>query len=154
MFAVVQIGSKARRSPCITARIVLPAAGCARSTEGAWVSAAAAAVVCRNVRRVAFMASSPWRGVRMPLAGIGAIEARDALRGKRRLPKGARALAAREEDSGRAGVRHRSRGPCRPEPWERVEGCAGRDALDPNLDGSPSASRARWLHRRQGTGVG
>src|SRR5215207_11146586 len=87
MFAVVQIGSKARRSPCITARIVLPAAGCARSTEGAWVSAAAAAVVCRNVRRVAFMASSPWRGVRMPLAGIGAIEARDALRGKRRLRK-------------------------------------------------------------------
>ena len=53
---------------------------------------------------------------------------------------------------GRAGVRHRSRGPCRPEPWERVEGCAGRDALDPNFNGSPSASRARWLHRRQGTG--
>src|SRR5215210_2282383 len=86
MFAVVQIGSKARRSPCMTARMVLPAAGCARSTLGAWVSAAVAAVACRNVRRVVFMRPLPDRAKAGASRGPRSIYSRDAppLQGARR----------------------------------------------------------------------
>src|SRR5215218_8697975 len=68
MFAVVQIGSKARRSPCIAARTVLAAAGAvwARRTPGAPARAAAAAPDCSNVRRVVVIELSPralWPGL-------------------------------------------------------------------------------------------
>src|SRR3954469_18449417 len=80
MFAVVQIGSKARKSPCITARSVFPAAGvpCALRIPGAPASAAAAAVVCRKLRRVLIMV----------LPGIGAVAGLERLRhGKGRSGK-------------------------------------------------------------------
>src|SRR3954453_1157057 len=45
-----------------------------------------------------------------------------------------------------AGVHHRPRGSFRPELWEgKGRGVRGTRRLDPNLYGSRSASRARWL---------
>src|SRR5918998_2329012 len=82
MFAVVQIGSKARRSPCITARTVLAAAGAvwARRTPGALARAAAAAPDCSNVRRVVVMGVSP----RALWPGLAAIYSRRGRRGQAR----------------------------------------------------------------------
>src|SRR4051794_24802050 len=79
MFAVVQIGSKARRSPCMTARSVFPAAGVpwALRIPGAPASAAAAAVVCRKLRRVLIMV----------LPGIGAVAGLRLRHGKGRSGK-------------------------------------------------------------------
>ncbi len=53
MFAVVQIGSNDRRSPCMTARTVLLAAGrvCARTMPGAPAKAAAATPPFNTIRR-------------------------------------------------------------------------------------------------------
>src|ERR1700679_556388 len=61
MFAVVQIGSNERRSPCITARMVLAAAGCAwaRMMFGAVVATPAARPVRRIVRRDTPMCEFP-----------------------------------------------------------------------------------------------
>src|SRR5947208_2946416 len=75
MFAVVQIGSKARRSPCITARSVFAGVGvpCALRMPGAPASAAAAAVVCRKLRRVLIMVLPRIGAVK----GLSPIEARE-----------------------------------------------------------------------------
>src|SRR5262245_45932979 len=53
MLAVVQIGSSTVRSPCMTARTVLAAAGAdwAVSRPGAAAAALAARPVCKNLRR-------------------------------------------------------------------------------------------------------
>src|SRR5436305_13400368 len=64
MFAVVQIGSSERRSPCITARMVRAREGCARVMLGmpetaAAAAAAAAAVPCTKRRRVVRMEVLP-----------------------------------------------------------------------------------------------
>src|SRR5262245_13011909 len=52
MFAVVQIGSSERRSPCITARMVRAREGCAYVLCGSAVSAVVASVPCTKRRRV------------------------------------------------------------------------------------------------------
>src|SRR5689334_15962920 len=59
MFAVVQIGSNDRRSPCITPRIVLAGVACARAKAGANpVNAAAATPPFSTLRRVVVMRAS------------------------------------------------------------------------------------------------
>src|SRR5215217_4606802 len=59
MLAVVQIGSRERRSPCITARIVLAREGCALSILGIPESAVVASVPCTKRRRVGRMKDPP-----------------------------------------------------------------------------------------------
>src|ERR1041384_1281873 len=65
MFAVVQIGSSERRSPCITARMVRARAGSARPMPGMpEVAAAAASVPCTKRRRVVRMKVLPLFSLR------------------------------------------------------------------------------------------
>src|SRR5947199_4248954 len=59
MFAVVQIGSSERRSPCITARMVRAREGCARVTPGIPENAVVASVPCTKRRRVVRMEVLP-----------------------------------------------------------------------------------------------
>src|SRR5215204_5171033 len=61
MFAVVQIGSSERRSPCITARMVRAREGCACVLRGSIVSAVVASVPCTNRRRVVRIEVLPYR---------------------------------------------------------------------------------------------
>src|SRR3954451_11245281 len=59
MFAVVQIGSSERRSPCITARMVRARDGCACVLRGSAESAVVTIVPCTKRRRVVRMKSPP-----------------------------------------------------------------------------------------------
>src|SRR5256885_11026271 len=52
LFAVVQIGSSERKSPCITARMVRAREGCARPMRGSPESAVVASVPWTKRRRV------------------------------------------------------------------------------------------------------
>src|ERR1043165_670292 len=64
MFAVVQIGSSERRSPCITARMVRAREGCARVMAGTLESAVAASEPWTKRRRVVRIETLPdvcWR---------------------------------------------------------------------------------------------
>src|SRR5437660_1313160 len=96
MFAVVQIGSSERKSPCITARMVRAGEGCARTMPGAPEKAAAASVPWTKRRRVVRIETS--------LFVVEAIYSRNGGAGQEVLAcpgrDAARSVAAQTRDPG------------------------------------------------------